>query len=201
MFGQPEDDRKSKACAAGQHQDCHHQVGVIGFGIINRRSPEVRVILCECGCHSGCPTVSIDNCTAGQWADSCTCPGTTERDRSRMSTGSEALDEAGKRAEDYLESRKKVLEAVRESVEGKSGNEVRALIITEFRARDLAVPDETSLDRMVVSVLHPGGAATAILRTSRALANAGIGLMRIRAIFRGEHVNENGDNDDTRRRA
>lgn len=198
MFGKPEDDRKSAACAAGQHQDCHHQVGAIGIGIINRRSPEVRVILCGCSCHSGCPTASIDNCTARRWADTCTCLGVSERDRSRMSTGSEALDEAGERAEDYLEKREKALGAVRESADGKSGNEVRALIVTEFRARGLAVPDETSLDRMVVSVLHPGGAATSILRTSRALINAGIGLIRIRAILRGEHVNESADDGDPR---
>lgn len=153
------------------------------------------MILCGCSCHSECPTASIDACPARQWAEMCTCPGVTQEYRSRMVAGSVDLDEAWPRAESYVKNRKEALESVRRSANGKSRDEIRVLIETEFRARRLEVPDATILDRLVESVINPGGIVTAIARVSRSLIDAGIGLVRIHAIFRGAHVNEGGEHD------
>jgi hypothetical protein len=143
----PRGTRRSAACAVSEHAACPH---LMGFRIVGEE-------LCQCPCHDGCPCSGTASAALGEWWDSCTCPGSgrmREQGRSRWNRDRppdlEDIRRAGQ-AED--EAWDEVRAAVLARSAGRSGAEVRQLLIAELQSRNRPVPEDPILDGRVEQIM------------------------------------------------
>lgn len=124
-----------------------------GGGLNPRRLRlEVGEGLCKCECHSPCPVTSKRVTVSAQaWRESCTCPGAEAERIGHDHAGTEFPDigELWARSRQRSQSRREAFQAARASAVGKTREEIKALYITELRARGLEIPPEEVLDARV----------------------------------------------------
>ena len=149
-FGQVD---RSRACAAGAHDDCIH-FAALGGGFNPRRLRlEFGAALCPCECHSSCPVATRGKrltVSPEAWRESCTCPGAVQ---ARQASGE--FPDFGKNMQDARRrrrARKDAFESARARAAGQGRDEIREIYVAELRARGLAVPEEDVLDAIVSNI-------------------------------------------------
>jgi hypothetical protein len=145
----------SRSCRGGRHADCGHFLS-LGCGVGVRP----QVVLCLCGCHSGCPLAGGLPVAREVWQARCTCPG--------IDLAAGMIDEAEweeipdpanferqwqeRRASSERESqqrrvaRRDAFDAARAAATGKTRAEVRNIYVAELQARGLTIPPDLVLD-------------------------------------------------------
>src|SRR5436190_205772 len=112
----------SSWCEAGDHNECPHKYGS-GLHFFRRGPKREVAILCSCGCHSSCAIAGSGEVPKEQWANACTCP------------GSSAMRETEARVQRDIDARQARLDEVFRDVEigrGKSPEEIQREILAAY---------------------------------------------------------------------
>jgi hypothetical protein len=174
------------ACLRGGHETCPHGLGV-GGGLNPRRLRlEFGMALCACTCHARCPLADGRRAVKPSlWREECTCPGAAAERARQAATGTDLPDFEQIMAEKRHQSelRREAGRVVRAAAAGKSRDEIRDMLIAEFRARGLDVPPEHILEANVDAIM--GNYGPSVRAAGRAFAQMADGAAQIVRLFRG----------------
>lgn len=175
-----ERDHQAPSCRHGEHQDCPHGVGLAGGLNPRRFRLELGMGLCSCSCHAGCPLSDGRRAVPpSAWRESCSCPGAAPERARQARDGTEPPDFGQVFAEKQRQSelRREAIQAVRAGAAGKSGEQIREMLLAERRARGLADPSDHILDANVEAI--QGNYGPALREASRTVARIAEGAAQI----------------------
>lgn len=165
------------------HAACSHQLGVGGGVNLTARRVEFGVLLCRCDCHAACALAGRFTAPLTDWVESCSCPG-AQHERELWREAAAARSESDERKRADHQSRQDALNAVAAESRGKTREEVRGLLINEFRSRALDVPPDLVIESMIDSITPPGS-VNSIFAFARLSTGIGGEIGKLFRLFKG----------------
>jgi hypothetical protein len=183
MTDNPRSRQLSADCSKQAHGACSHQLGVGGGVNPAARRVQFGILLCHCECHAVCVLAGQATASLTQWVESCSCPG-AQHERELWREAAAARSESSERRRADRQSRQDALNAVAAESRGKTREEVRGLLINEFRSRALDVPPDLVIESMIDSITLPGS-VNSIFAFARLSAGIGGEVGKLFRLFKG----------------
>jgi hypothetical protein len=151
-----------------------------------RKSLGFGLVLCECSCHAACSLAGQSTVSWKDWNESCSCPGADRQREEQTRRGDHPPDfrETLHATRQNRLQRRQAIDAVRSRSTGKSPEEIRQLIMDEFRARNLTMPSDQVMDVFVHSAMLPDSPLGAVRMISRAVGALAGDMRQIVQLFR-----------------